>query len=441
MPRSHALFTLTAGLTLSATVSASDGPTLQARLDELAESLEAAREKAHLPGMSIAIVKDDEVVWARGFGFADLAAERPADEETIYRIGSTTKAFTSALVAMLVDEGKASWDDPVTRFLPYFDLDVRSEDEKAECSLRDLLSHRHGFSRMGVLFLSGRVSREDVLRTAAKAEPLDDFRAGFHYSNISYLAAGQAVGAAAGRTWEELMVERIFEPLEMTSSTVSVDEVRQDPRLALGYKWNEEGEQLERAQLVDLDVIGPAGSVNSNVLDMAQWLRLQLGRGEVDGKRLISTESVHETWSPQIAMGPDASYGLGWMLRGHDGHEVVEHGGNVDGFSTQIGMIPEEQLGYVLLMNLNAAALRQPSLPLIFDALLDALQDELPDDRNLAEAEEINLEVYVGIYVANFANFRDADFEVLVRDQRLALAIPGQQTSDLLAPDAEGRWE
>lgn len=292
-----------ASLALSTLLGGSDDPSLEQRLDKLAESLESARQEAHIPGMSIAIVKDDKVIMARGFGLADVAGERPADASTIYAIGSTTKAFTATLVGMLADEGKAGWDDPVTKYLPYFDLAVRSDDEDAECTLRDLLSHRHGFTRMGILWFANELDREEVLRTAVGAEPLDDFRRGFHYSNVAYLAAGEAAGVADGSSWDELMEERIFEPLGMTSSTLSITEAQEDPRLALGYSWDKEEKEHEHEEMVSLDTIGPAGSVNSNVVDMAQWLRLQLGEGKVDGERLISSERLTETWQPQIEIG------------------------------------------------------------------------------------------------------------------------------------------
>jgi len=436
MSTSRFLLSITTSLALATFVSASDEPTLEQRLEKLSVSLEAARKDAHVPGMSIAIVKDDKVVWTRGFGLADVAAKRPADESTIYAVGSTTKAFTATLVGMLVDEGKVKWDDPVTKHLPYFDLQVRSDDKNAECALRDLLSHRHGFARMGILVVGGNASREEVLRTAAGAEPWDDFRKGFHYCNVTYLAAGEAAGVAAGSTWDELMVERIFRPLEMTSSTLSVPKAQQDPRLALGYKWDEVDKQFEQMKMIDLGVIGPAGAVNSNVVDMAQWLRLQLGKGQIGGRRLISTERVLETWAPQIEMGLGASYGLGWMLREHDGKKVVEHGGNIDGFSAQVGLMPEENLGYVLLMNLSVSPLREASLAMVFDALLD----EWPAESAVTDAGEIEFEDYVGTYVANFATFRNADFEILINDDRLALDFAGKQATDLKLPDKEGKW-
>jgi CubicO group peptidase (beta-lactamase class C family) len=191
---------------------AGDEPTLEQRLEKLTEDLERARVDAHVPGLSIAVVKDGEVILARGLGLADVEGERAAEAATIYAIGSTTKAFTATLIGTLVDEGTLGWDDPVTRFLPWFDLQVKSDDPEATCTLRDLLSHRHGFTRMGLLWSSGDVPRETILRTAAKAEPFSAFRKEFHYCNVAFLAAGVAAGEAAGSTWDELMVERLIEP-------------------------------------------------------------------------------------------------------------------------------------------------------------------------------------------------------------------------------------
>ena len=441
MNRTRSLFTI-AGLlalpTFGPVTWAGEEPTLEQRLARLTEELEAARIKAHVPGMSIAVVKDGEIVLTRGFGLADLEEETPADEETIYAVGSTTKSFTATLAGMLVDEEEMSWDSPVTDFLPYFNLEVRSEDEDAACTMRDLLSHRHGFSRMSLLWIGDELSREEILRTAAGAEPWDDFRKGFHYCNVTYLAAGEAVGAAADSTWDELMVERIFEPLGMTSSTLTTREALEDPRLASGYRWGEHDEEYDLEPRVELERIGPAGSINSNVLDMAQWVRLQLGKGEVDGKRLISAERLEETWRSQIKITDGLAYALGWMLRTHDGRLVVEHGGNIHGFSAQIAMVPSEGVGYVLLMNLSASPLQQGSIPLVLDVLLD----EWPDEEPVASSvEDIDYEAFAGKYVAKFATFDNEEFEVQVKDGgALALNIPSQMTFDLKQPDDEGKW-
>jgi len=439
MAKTQLLLLLTASFVFASAASAGIQPTLEQRLEKLAATLETARIDAHIPGMSIRSSRT-----MKSSGLADVASQTPADENTIYAVGSTTKAFTATLVGIQVDEGNASWDDPVTEFLPYFDLQVRSETEDAECTLRDLLSHRHGFTRMGILLIGGKASREEVLRTAAGAEPLSDFGKAYHYSNISYLAAGEAAGVAAGSSWDDLMKDRIFKPLKMTSSTLTVPEAQEDPRLAIGYQWVSDLEQLEHIELYDLGIIAPAGAVNSNVMDMAQWIRLQLGRGEIGGRRLVSAERILDTWEPQIEMAPGRSYGLGWMLREHGGRKVVEHGGATFGFSAQVGLMPEENLGFVLLMNLNNSPLREPSLELVFDALLDEWPSERADENpaggDIADAEAIDLDEYIGTYIANFSRFRDAEFEIQINENHLVLDMAGRNKTGLEHPDAEGIW-
>ena len=426
---------------------------LAARLERLAESLEQARERAHVPGMSLAVVKDDRVVWSGGFGLADLESGRAADARTIYAVGSTTKAFTATLIGMLADEGRLDWDDPVTAHLPWFDLAVQSDDPDAACTLRDLLSHRHGFSRMSMLWAGGgQVSRDEILRTAANAEPFAEFRKGFNYCNVTYLAAGVSAGVAAGSDWDTLMRTRLLEPLGMEASTLSVAAASADERLATGYRWHESASEHAPMPMLELAHIAPAGAINSNVLDMARWVRFQLARGELDGRRLISTERLEDTWEPQVAIGQGVEYGLGWMLREHGGHRVVEHGGNIDGFSAQVTLVPEQGLGYVLLLNLDATPLREASIGLVLNALLDdASSTGAPvaaDGSGVEAVEGIeaaaaapDLSQYTGVYVANFASFKDEEFEVTAADGRLTLDIPSQQAFALLPPDAEGRWQ
>ena len=412
-------------------------PTLEHRLEKLAENLEAARIGAHVPGMSIAIVKDDQIVWTHSFGLADVEAKTPANEHTIYGIGSTTKAFTATLVGMLVDEEKTSWDMPVTEYLPFFDLDLKSDDENAECTLRDLLSHRHGFARMGVLWFGGEVSRDEILHTAINAEPIDEFRARFHYCNVTYLAAGEAAGVANGTSWDEMMISRIFKPLDMASTIVHTPDPEADDAVALGYTWNEFDEQFERVPGINMNSIAPAGGAYSNVLDMAQWIRLQLGEGEIDGKRLISSEIIEETWTPQIEIGGGVSYGLGWMIREVDGRKVIEHGGMIPGFSAQVSLMPEENLGYVLLMNQSMSPLGAASVQIVFDALLE----QWPDKNEPVVDQDINFEEFTGTYVANFAKFQDEQFEINIVNNGLELNVPSQRIYALKNPDSDGRWE
>jgi len=170
--------------------------TLEKRLALLVEQLEQQRQTLHVPGMAIAVVKDDEVILTHGFGISNIETRTPVTPETIFAIGSSTKAFTSTLVGMLADEGKMYWDDPVTKYLPYFQLDIESDNESDQVTIRDVLSHRTGFTRMGLLFASGQIPREEILNDANAAQPFVGFREKFYYSNVVYMSAGVAAGKA-----------------------------------------------------------------------------------------------------------------------------------------------------------------------------------------------------------------------------------------------------
>lgn len=408
--------------------------TLERRLGRLAKQLEEKRKEFHIPGMAVAVVRGDEVIMARGFGYADLENKKPVKPETLFAIGSTTKAFTAALVGMLVDDGKLDWDDPVTRYLPYFTLKVDSKDESAEVTIRDLLSHRTGFTRMGLLFESGAVPREEILRTAKEAEPWTGFREKFYYNNIMYLAAGMAAGDAVGKDWDTLIVERILNPLGMKDSNISVSRCKNDGRLAKGYQWEEDRRAFRRLAMRTVDNVGPAGSINSNVLDMAKWVRFQLRCGTFEGKRLISEESLRETRTKQTDIAGGVGYGLGWMLREWEGQPLIEHGGNIDGFAAQVAFLPESDLGYVMLCNVTGTLFQQLSMGLVCQTMLgDWDEDE-------AEVVATDFTPYLGEYNANFGPFKDVKFTVLEKDGGLALDVPGQMVYKLKPPDEEGKW-
>jgi len=406
---------------------------LEQRLDHLVGQLEQQRQEQHVPGMAIAVVKDDKVVLAQGFGLADIEEETPATPETIFAIGSSTKAFTSALVGMLVDEGKMDWDDAVTDYLPYFTLGIESEDANAEVTIRDLLCHRTGFTRMGLLFASGTIPREEVLRAATAAEPWVEFRQKFYYSNVMYSAAGVAAGKAAGTDWDALVAERIFEPLGMSDSSTSVHQAQANPRLSSGYLWDEDLQQYKHKPMRAIDNIGPAGAINSSVLDMARWLRFLLGRGEYQGQRLLSEEQLHQTWTGQIEIADGVDYGLGWMLSEWQGQPVIEHGGNVDGFTAQVALLPESNLGFVLLTNASVSPLPQQAMSMVWETLLGEWEDTAAGDKE-------KYEPYTGRYTANFGTFEDEEFTVLVRNDHLAVDMPGQTVYQLKEPDEEGKW-
>ena len=333
-----------------------------------------------VPGVAIAIVKDDKIVFAKGYGVREIGKPDKVDERTIFAIGSSSKAFTAATIAMLVDEGKLKWDDPATKYLPGFQ--VYDPVVTREMTVRDLLTHRVGLERGDLLWYATEYNRGDVLNRIRYLKPSSSLRSKFGYQNIMYLAAGQIVPSVTGKEWDDFVRERIFMPIGMTASSTSISPLAGSNNVAAPHSKFDD--KLTAIPYRKIDNIGPAGSINSNVVDMAQWVRLQLNNGKFDGKQLISPASINEMQMPQTIIRlegqmkmlyPQAhflSYGMGWFLSDYRGRKLVEHGGSIDGMRALVAMLPEEKLGVVILTNLSGTILSVPLSYRIFDAYLGA---------------------------------------------------------------------
>jgi len=409
-------------------------PVITERLDRLAAEVERNRIDLHVPGVALAIVRGDEVIFARGFGLADVSKKIPVTPGTPFFIGSNTKAFTATLVGMLVDEGRMGWDDPVEKYLPQFKLVLQSKDPNDRATLRDVLSHRTGFTRMVMLDMNNGLSSEEILRQASSAEAFAPFRQRFLYSNEHYVAAGLAAAAATGTPWSELVKTRILTPLGMTA-TRTTTEAWSDPRTARGYTWDEARKELKpqtlETQGINIEGIAPAGAISSTALDMTAWIRFLLRQGVHNGKALISRESLATTWTPQIQVGGPISYGMGWLVQNWQGQRIIAHDGALTGFSSVVELLPDSNLGFVVLTNTQSA------LPSIVKQLVPQyLFDELPP----VPRGKPDLKPYEGRYIANFATFSNEIFTVSARNGRLVLDIPSQLESALNPPRADGRW-
>lgn len=351
-----------------------------APLEGLDEYIAQALRAWEVPGLALAIVKDDEIVWAKGYGVKRLGDPAPVTERTLFAIGSASKAFTAAALAILVDEGRLRWDDPVLKYLPEFQL--WDPYVTRELTIRDLLTHRSGLERADLLWYGSTLDRAEILRRMRFLVPRWSFRSRFGYQNIMYLAAGQVVQAVTGKTWDEFVRERIFEPLGMSSSTTSVKALRAASDVATPHARIED--RVQPIPWRDIDHIAPAGSINSNVLEMAQWIRLQLHEGTYQGRRFWSVETAREMHTPQTILRheppyailfPEArflTYGLGWFLHDYRGRKVVEHGGNIDGMSALVALVPEEKLGFVILTNMSQTLLVHALKYWIMDAYFGA---------------------------------------------------------------------
>lgn len=418
-------------LVASASLAWADGPTLEQRLDRVRTRLEQARVDNHVPGCAIAIVRGDKVILARGFGLADRDSARPADADTRFAIGSTTKAFTATLIAELVDQGKMSFDEPVSTHLPDFHL--ADPDADAKVTIRDLLCHRVGLASLNVLWYGTSASQEDILAAVSRAKLLHSFRQHFGYSNISFLAAGLAAANAAGvDSWQTLLRKGLLTPLGMDGVTCTYEAATADPAMATGYSWDDDKQSWKALPMRSVDAVAPAGAINASANEMAQWLRFQLAHGAIGDDRLLSEGTFLETWKPQIEMQPGVQYALGWMISDWQGHRVVHHAGGIDGFTAQVAILPDDDLAYVLLMNLSGAALSETSRELVFDAMVSDWSPDAP-----APAEDFSR--LTGTYIGDFGQFKGAEFKVLVQNGRLAIDVPGQTTYELLPPGEDGK--
>lgn len=334
------------------------------------------------PGLAIAIVKNDSIVFAKGYGVRQVGNPAAVDEKTIFGIASCSKAFTAASVAMLVDEKKIRWDDPATNYLDGFQL--YDPYVTREITVRDLLSHRSGLPAFGgdLIWWGSTYSRDETLRRIRFVKPATSFRSRYAYQNILFIAAGQVVSAVAGKPWEEFVKERIFVPLGMQSTSTSVKALEGIGNIVTPH-MRVEGKTRAIAWR-NLDNGSPAAGINSNVMDMARWIRLQLGHGKLDGKQIFSSAVSEEMWSPQTIIpsaapepplpaflkGHFGAYGLGWSLGEYRGRYFVRHYGEDDGMSSVVGLLPEEKLGVVILTNLHVTTLHTALLYRIFDAYL-----------------------------------------------------------------------
>lgn len=398
-------------------------------VERLDRYISVAQETWPVPGMAVAIVKDGEVVLARGYGVLSIDDPTPVDEHTLFAIASNSKAFTSAALAILVDEGKLSWDDRVVEYLSY--LRLYDEYVTEDLRIRDLLSHRSGLGTFSgdLLWYLTDYSAEEVLRRARYLEPAGGFRASYGYSNLMFIAAGEVVATVSGLSWAEFIRTRFLDPLSMSRTVLStsrlgaLDNVAQPHGLVDG--------ETERFPWRGWDAMAAAGGIISSVHDMIAWLQLQLDRGVVGTDTIFQPARSREMWTPHtvftVSEGSESrwpsthfrGYGLGWSVMDYHGRKVATHGGGYDGMFSRVALVPEENLGIVILT--NSMTWISPALTYqILDAYLggdgfdwsadylprfqeyraefEARQRHAEENRIAGTAASVPLEAYAGTY-------------------------------------------
>jgi CubicO group peptidase (beta-lactamase class C family) len=337
------------------------------------QHVETLRRQIGVPGMAIAIVENDKVTLAKGFGSRALGASKPVDADTIFPTGSTGKAFTVAALGILVDQGRIGWDDKVTDRLPGFQM--YDPWVTREMTIRDLLVHRSGLGLgAGDLLFVPRtnLSRAESVRRLRYLKPATSFRSGFAYDNVLYMVAGQLIESVTGETWEKFTAEHVLKPAGMVHSTSDDDvqlatENRAHPHARLNGGLRGAGDQ---EILDEHDALGrnaaPAGGLAVSANDMTRWLLIQLNHGKLPGQdgRLFSEAAHEQMWKPlvlqPITPRPDAlklirpmfyTYAVGWDVQDYRGAKVIWHGGAVFGFLTAVVLIPDKQIGFSIEIN------------------------------------------------------------------------------------------
>jgi CubicO group peptidase (beta-lactamase class C family) len=387
-------------------------------LTAIEKAIDQKRVELGIPGLSLVIVKDDKVIYIKGLGVKDFEHKLPVTPDTLFAIGSASKAFTSMLALMSADEGKLSLEDSPKKFLPYFKL--RDPDADAKITLRDLLSHRSGLNRTDLAMVTGQLNREELIQVAAMAKPTAKLGEKFQYQNVMYAAAGEAVARAQNSTWDKLIATRIFNPLGMRWSDTTVPAMQKARDYSFGYDYNPTTKITRRLPQRDITAAAPAGAINSNARDMAQWVRFMLSGGVVNGKRLISEKNFNEAVTKQINIAGTVDYGFGWFLRQWNKHKVVEHGGNIDGFNSQVAFMPDQKLGFVLLTNVTASSLGGFAMNTIWKSLVS---DPTASQDQQASGPATDPKLEVGKYQLVSAGI---DFVVTMKDDKLILTVPGQ---------------
>ena len=376
MRRSNAA--VLAALLIAGSLGAQPRPVDRAALERFDAYVAKAVKDWHAPGLAIAIVKDDSVVFAKGYGVRELGKPEPVDAGTRFAIGSTTKAMTVAALGMLVDEGKLKWDDPVTKYLP----DFRLSDPwvTPQITVRDLLTHRTGLGNADLLWAGADYSTAEIIRRVRYLPLAYSPRSQFIYQNIMYAAAGQVVEAVSGMPWEQFLRTRIFAPLGMSATVPLLADLAGQPNVASPHAEIDDTMRVITNRTVD--PVKAAGSVWSSVGDMAKWMKFILDSGRVGDTRLLKAATVKEMLTPQMIADHEYpitfdavhahffDYGLAFFLQDYAGQAIAMHTGSIDGMCAIIGLIPDKKLGVYVLENADHIELRHALMYQVFDMYL-----------------------------------------------------------------------
>ena len=325
---------------------------VQTLIPELEAYIASGMKRFDTPGLAIGIVAGDKLIYAKGFGVRSKAGGAPVDTRTVFQIGSTTKAFLTTTMAIMVDRGKLRWDDRVVDLDPEFQL--KDPWVTREFRVFDLTAQRSGLPPYAndALVVYG-FNEPALIRSLRHVEPVSSFRSTLAYTNITHLLAGRIVAKAArAPDWNTVLRRELLDPLGMKESSYTAEAIEAAANHAKGYRWTPESTiEVPFTQLSPYDGAGPAGDINSTIEDTTRWVRLQLGNGTFEGRRIVSPENLAFTRTPKVAISDKVSYALGWIVQQTPNGSIVWHNGGTTGFGSYIGMVPDKNVGVIVLTN------------------------------------------------------------------------------------------
>jgi CubicO group peptidase (beta-lactamase class C family) len=330
-----------------------------------------------IPGVAVCVVKDGKVVLMKGYGVKEVGTTNRVDENTLFMIGSNTKAFTATALAMLDAEKKLSLDDKVQKWLPDFTL--YDPWVAKETNIRDLLCHRLGFETFqgDFMYFDSDLSTAEVREKMGKLKPMYSFRSKWGYTNCAFMTAGEIIPKVTGMSWSQYITEKIFGPLGMTQSLTLSKDIASAPNKAIPHTVV--AGVLKKIPYGHIDNLAAAGSISSSVNDLSHWVMMQLDNGRYNGNTIIPPAAIGQTRTPASILGNGGTpfnrghfslYGLGWFMEEYAGRKIVEHTGGVNGFVTSVTLVPEEKLGIIVLTNTDANGFYEALKWEIMDAYL-----------------------------------------------------------------------
>ena len=406
----------------------------------------------HAAGVAVAVVEKNKVIFAKGFGYRDLENKLPVTENTQFAIGSCTKAFTASILGILQKEKSIDFDKPAVTYLP--DVKFYTSDLTNHITLRDMMSHRTGLPRHDLSWYIAPDTRDNLVKRIQYMEPSAELRQVWQYNNFMYLLQGVIGEKLTGKSWENNVESKIFSKIGMTHSNFSIKDLANYKEPAIGYNLIKDS-IIHKIPYYDIAGMGPAGSINSTVMDMSQWLKVWINGGKLDTVEIIPASYIAEATSSQmiIAAGtptvekPDiqfSTYGFAWMLNSYKGHYRVEHGGNIDGFSASTCFFPTDSIGIVVLVNQNGSSVPAAVRNTISDRMLGlkyfdwnadilkakakakekAKEEEKSSSSNQVKNTKVShtLSEYTGFY----SNDAYGKFEIIVKDDSLFAKLKNQ---------------